>query len=82
MITIKLSNDLIQNVNNNYLKAIDIIKFLLKNDNITIKVSSLDFAKSKEKNINNLSIKDLRYNYKDIINAYIKDNKYLVLITK
>lgn len=81
MYKLKLTEKLKEDVNNNYVKAIDIIKFLLENDNITIKVSSLDFAKSKEENINNLSIKDLRYDFKNIISAMIS-NEYLVIITE
>lgn len=80
MYKLKLTEKLKEEVNNNYIKAIDIVKFLLKNDNVTIKVTSLDFAKSKEENLNNLSIKDLRYNFKNIISAMIS-NDYLVIIT-
>lgn len=80
MYKLKLTEELKEEVNNNYIKAIDIVKFLLKDDNVTIKVTSLDFAKSKEENLNNLSINDLRYNFKNIISAMIS-NDYLVIIT-
>lgn len=81
MYKLKLNEKLKEDVNNNYLKAIDIVKFLLEDDNVTIKVTSLDFTKSKEENINNLSIKDLRYNFKNIISAMISQ-EYLVIITE
>ena len=81
MYKIKLTEQLKQDINNNYLKAIDIVKFLLQDDNVTIKVSALDFAKSKEENINNLAIKDLRYDFKNITSAMIS-NDYLVIITE
>lgn len=80
MYKLKLTEKLKEEVNSNYVKAIDIVKFLLEDDNVTIKVTSLDFAKSKEENINNLSIKDLRYNFKNITSAMIS-NEYLVIIT-
>lgn len=81
MYKLKLNEKLKEDVNNNYVKAIDIVKFLLEDDNVTIKVTSLDFTKSKEENINNLSIKDLRYNFKNIISAMISQ-EYLVIITE
>lgn len=80
MYKLKLNEKLKEDVLNNYVKAIDIVRFLLEDDNVTIKVTSLDFAKSKEENITNLSIKDLRYNFKNIISAMIS-NEYLVIIT-
>ena len=80
MYKLKLNEKLKEDVSNNYVKAIDIVKFLLEDDKVTIKVTSLDFAKSKEENINNLAIKDLRYNFKNIVSAMIS-NEYLVIVT-
>lgn len=67
---IALNSDLIKGVENNKIKTVDMVKFLLALD---------DVKANKNVDINNLALKDLLVDNKSIEKAYIKDFKTLVI---